>query len=68
MGGLFYRYYGGLTQGFDPERLKVIDYNLGIGEGNEYGLLPMLVGGFFLYVSYYGCDQTQAQRPLICKK
>jgi SSS family solute:Na+ symporter len=24
----------------------------------------MLVGGFFLYVSYYGCDQTQAQRIL----
>ncbi len=59
--------YGGLTQGFDPERLKVIDYNLGIGEGNEYGLLPMLVGGFFLYVSYYGCDQTQAQRLLSAK-
>jgi len=59
--------YGGLAQGFDPERLKVIDYNLGIGEGNEYGFLPMLIGGFFLYVSYYGCDQTQAQRLLSAK-
>lgn len=59
--------HGGLTQGFDPERLKVIDFNLGIGEGNEYGLLPMLIGGFFLYVSYYGCDQTQAQRLLSAK-
>jgi len=59
--------HGGLTEGFDPERLKVINYNLGIGEGNEYGLLPMLIGGFFLYVSYYGCDQTQAQRLLSAK-
>jgi len=59
--------HGGLSEGFDPERLKVIDYNLGIEEGNEYGLLPMIVGGFFLYVSYYGCDQTQAQRLLSAK-
>jgi len=59
--------HGGLTNGFDSNRLAVIDYNLGIGEGNEYGLLPMLIGGFFLYVSYYGCDQTQAQRMLSAK-
>jgi len=59
--------HGGLANGFDQERLKVIDYNLGIGEGNEYGLWPMLIGGFFLYVSYYGCDQTQAQRLLSAK-
>ncbi len=59
--------HGGLAQGFDPERLKVIDFNMGIGEGNEYGLWPMLIGGFFLYVSYYGCDQTQAQRLLSAK-
>ncbi|SDR65768.1 transporter, SSS family [Polaribacter sp. KT25b] len=59
--------HGGLTNGFDAERLKVIDFNLGIGEGNEYGLLPMIIGGFFLYASYYGCDQTQAQRMLSAK-
>lgn len=59
--------HGGLVEGFNPERLKVIDYNLGIGEGNEYGLLPMIIGGFFLYASYYGCDQTQAQRMLSAK-
>jgi SSS family transporter len=49
---------------FDPGRLAVIDYNWGIGEGEEYGIFPMIIGGFFLYVSYYGCDQTQAQRLL----
>ncbi|MEL6916760.1 MAG: sodium/solute symporter, partial [Bacteroidota bacterium] len=58
---------GGLTNGFAPERLEVIDFNWGIGEGQEYGFWPMVIGGFFLYVSYYGCDQTQAQRMLSAK-
>ena len=58
--------YGGLTA-FDPARLQVIDYNLGLKEGEEYGLIPMIIGGFFLYASYYGCDQTQAQRLLSAK-
>lgn len=52
---------------FDASRLNVIDFNWGIGEGEEYGLFPMIIGGFFLYVSYYGCDQTQAQRILSAK-
>lgn len=58
---------GGLADGFAAERLQVMDFNLGIGEGQEYGIWPMLIGGFFLYVSYYGCDQTQAQRMLSAK-
>lgn len=36
----------------------------GLGDGATFGFLPVLIGGFFLYVSYYGCDQTQAQRLL----
>ena len=48
----------------DRTRLQVIDFsNLGFS-GNEYGFLPMLIGGVFLYCSYYGTDQTQAQRIL----
>ncbi len=58
---------GGLQNGFPAERLEVLDFNLGIGVGEEYGFWPMLIGGFFLYVSYYGCDQTQAQRMLSAK-
>ena len=58
---------GGLGDGFSVDRLQVIDFNFGIGEGEEYGFWPMLIGGFFLYVSYYGCDQTQAQRMLSAK-
>lgn len=53
--------------GFDSERLRVVDLpNLGIN-GDTYGFLPMVLGGLFLYLSYYGTDQTQAQRLLSAK-
>lgn len=53
--------------GFDPGRLQIIDFsNLGFN-GEEYGFWPMLLGGLFLYLSYYGTDQTQAQRLLSAK-
>lgn len=69
---LFYGWHlwsasGGAEVGFPPERLNVIDMNWGLEVGEEYGFWPMLIGGFFLYVSYYGCDQTQAQRMLSAK-
>ncbi len=35
--------------------------------GNDYGFWPMLIGGLFLYMAYYGCDQSQAQRVLAAK-
>ena len=35
--------------------------------GNDYGFWPMLIGGFFLYMAYYGCDQSQAQRVLAAR-
>lgn len=58
----------GTFTGFDPERLQVIDFsNLGLFSGEEYGFWPMLLGGLFLYLSYYGTDQTQAQRLLSAK-
>jgi SSS family transporter len=48
----------------DHRRLMVVDFsNLGF-DGREFGFWPMLVGGLFLYASYYGTDQTQAQRLL----
>ncbi|MFT4667452.1 MAG: SSS family transporter [Polaribacter sp.] len=58
---------GGISATLSPERLQVIDYNWGFSKGEEYGIVPMIVGGFFLYASYYGCDQTQAQRLLSAK-
>lgn len=52
----------------DPARLHVLEFdNFGIGDGREFGFLPMVFGGFFLYASYYGCDQSQAQRMLTAK-
>jgi hypothetical protein len=36
----------------------------GLAQGGDFALWPMLFGGLFLYVSYHGCDQSQAQRLL----
>jgi SSS family solute:Na+ symporter len=48
-----------------PERTSVLVLNRhGLGDGTTFAFLPMLTGGFFLYVSYYGFDQSQAQRLL----
>ncbi len=46
-------------------RLKIFDFKAtGLGDGQTFAFWPMLVGGLFLYLSYYGCDQSQAQRLL----
>lgn len=58
----------GEFKGFSPERLQVIDTSdFGVLNGEAYGFWPMLLGGLFLYMSYYGTDQTQAQRLLSAK-
>ncbi|RMG59817.1 MAG: sodium transporter [Bacteroidetes bacterium] len=49
----------------DPDRLQAIDFSVwGLGEDDGFGFWPMLLGGFFLYASYYGCDQSEVQRAL----
>ena len=54
-------------QNVDRSRLQVVRFSdLGF-DGKEYGFWPMLLGGIFLYCSYYGVDQTQAQRILSAK-
>lgn len=56
------------VQNIDSSRLNVVDFsNTGIGSNQEFGFWPMVIGGFFLYSSYYGCDQSQAQRMLSAK-
>ena len=35
--------------------------------GGTFSFWPMLCGGLFLYASYYGCDQSQAQRLLTAR-
>ncbi|WP_439107324.1 sodium:solute symporter family transporter [Congregibacter sp.] len=36
----------------------------GLSGETNFGFWPMLFGGLFLYMAYYGCDQSQAQRLL----
>lgn len=51
----------------DSERTQVINFTSWGFDGDAYGFFPMLFGGFVLYASYYGCDQTQVQRSLAAK-
>ena len=48
------------------ERTAVFNNSWGL-DGEDYGFWPMLIGGFFLYAAYYGCDQSQTQRVLSAK-
>ena len=48
----------------DRSRLNVIDFSKTGFDGSEFGFWPMLIGGIFLYTSYYGTDQIMAQRIL----
>ena len=52
----------------DKDRLTAVDFSKwGFNNGDkqdEFGFWPMVIGGFFLYASYYGTDQTQSQRLL----
>ncbi len=61
-------YFTGWQHGwqlFPPERLQILDFeHWGFTSQGTYGFWPMLIGGFFLYASYYGCDQSQVQREL----
>ncbi len=48
----------------DARRFVAIDFGTGLFDGARYPFWGFLVGGFFLYASYYGADQSQAQREL----
>ncbi|MEZ5489553.1 MAG: sodium:solute symporter [Gammaproteobacteria bacterium] len=50
------------------ERRRTLDFSAhGVGDGQTFAFWPMLIGGVFLYLSYYGCDQSQVQRTLSTK-
>jgi SSS family solute:Na+ symporter len=54
-----------VLQWLDPSRLMAIDFTAhGLGDSKDFGFWPLFIGGFFLYASYYGCDQSQVQREL----
>lgn len=55
----------------DKDRLTAVDFSKwgfnNVDKNDEFGFWPMVIGGFFLYASYYGTDQTQSQRLLSAK-
>ncbi len=56
---------GEMLAALEPERRQTLDFTAhGLGDGETFAFWPMLIGGFFLYMSYYGCDQSQVQRTL----
>lgn len=46
------------------ERVSTINFSSLGFDGDSFGFLPMVLGGVILYASYYGCDQSEAQRAL----
>ncbi len=49
----------------DPVRLKAVDFfHHGFGDNHTFAFWPMVLGCLFLYMGYYGCDQSQVQRLL----
>lgn len=72
LGIFFCSYYalkdiGGFAEAFKvfpKERLVSIDNTWGFSKGEGFPFWGYLIGGFFLYSSYYGCDQSQTQREL----
>ncbi len=73
-GGILICFYFGLeliggwnefVTNVDVERTTAVDFgSLGFQKGEGFGFWPMVIGGFFLYASYYGTDQSQVQRLL----
>ncbi len=60
--GLLTDLSGSIRQ-LNPGRVITLDMrHHGLGDGRTFSFWPMLIGGLFLYMSYYGCDQSQAQR------
>lgn len=57
--------WSSISQVLDPARLTAVDFSAhGFGDSKNFGFWPLFFGGFFLYASYYGCDQSQVQREL----
>ncbi len=59
----------GLVEAFDTARLsgrtKAIDFTFDWDE--KYTIWSGMIGGLFLMLSYFGCDQSQVQRYLTAK-
>ncbi len=51
---------------FPAERFRALDMSTGFGDSGT-PFWGFLIGGLFLYASYYGVDQSQVQRELSAK-
>jgi SSS family transporter len=49
------------------DRTRALVPGWGVGPEGTFDFWPMLIGGLFLYLSYYACDQSQAQRLLTAR-
>lgn len=59
--------FGAMFTAMPAERLTATDFSTGLGDGGAVPFWAFLFGGFFLYASYYGTDQSQVQRGLSAK-
>ncbi|MEM1128437.1 MAG: sodium/solute symporter [Bacteroidota bacterium] len=59
--------FGAMLDALPRERLDALDLSTGLGDGGAVPFWAFLFGGFFLYASYYGTDQSQVQRQLSAK-
>lgn len=65
---LLARHGGALLQAVPETRARTIVADAwGLTDGSTFAFWPMLLGGLFLYVAYYGTDQSQAQRLLTAR-
>jgi SSS family solute:Na+ symporter len=59
---------GGVLRSIPADRTRALALDSsGLAGQGAYSFWPMLLGGLFLYASYYGCDQSQAQRLLTAR-
>ena len=56
--------FGAIFSALPAERMQTIDPATGLGDGGGVPFWAFLFGGLFLYMSYYGTDQSQVQREL----
>lgn len=59
--------WAGLLAFVPTERWVAIDPSTGLGDGSKAPFWGFAVGGFVLYVAYYGVDQSQVQRQLAAR-
>lgn len=64
----FFDGFQNMFEAFPKERKEAVNYlNYEIKESQNFNFWAMLFGGIFLYISYYGCDQSQVQKELCAK-